>query len=184
MTTPNWELLKNTSFADEEDILIPSKKTKKSTKIVRSPSQDIPEDENSYKNKLEEERFNDFVVGDWKKYFQKKAIDNGYFFRYVNNPKSNSQAKSIIQALMKEFSGDEIKIMIDFLWGAPHKLTNKSAMGIGMLSGNWLQTVLIASQNWAQGKFNDNPEKAVREYKPDPRDKTPDESRVFLWGDM
>jgi hypothetical protein len=179
---PNYELKKEipeiTQYEDDIIVKVKCHKTKKVPPLKPDPVE-LQEKVDDFKIKLAEERFDEFEVYDWRNYFQKKAIDNNFYFRYTNKPNRNIREKQIIEDLMSEFSSQEIKNMMDFLWEAPHKIADKSTITLSHLCGGWMNQVVTQTIDWMKGNFGKDKDKTIREYKPTEENK-PAKSRVYI----
>lgn len=91
----------------------------------------------------------------WIKYFASKMGETG--MRYISSPKDSNIAKS----LLKNFTEDDIKLMIDFIFDSDQTFVDKRTVGFWVLSKGWLNTIYNNSVLWKDGKFK----KVQREYR-------------------
>ena len=135
--------LRDLDFGTYEDDL-PTQKSYKAKQVIK-PKQDIPE----FKRKLDESAWDEFTCKDWIEYFKIKAVENGVRFIRGDYIKENA----IIKSLMGNFKSHEVKLMIEFVWDAPHTFTEKSTMGLWIFSKGWLNTVYNGALLWEKGEF-------------------------------
>lgn len=126
-------IILGTNFFDNEENAAP-KKGKMKTK--------------SFFAKQQEGLWDEFTPKDWVDYFCSKASENG--FTYIRG--DYMKEIGIMKGLMNKFTYTDIRDIIDFVWDAPHKIMDKSTMGVWILSANWLNTVYNSMLKWRNGE--------------------------------
>jgi hypothetical protein len=139
-------------------------------KVVKAkdvtPKKSVKTDKPKFLQKLDDGLWNEFTAGDWIAFFKHKAAENGINFI----PGNYAKEASGIKALMNEFTAHEIRDMMEFVWDAPHTLTEKATMGLWIFTGGWKNTIYKSSKLWREGKFVDKSKQQLqrpqREYRP------------------
>lgn len=104
-------------------------------------------------NKLNSERFQDFDKGDWLMYFQMKYKEaNGIGYQIKGN-QMYIKHHSIIKSLMKNYTPNDIRSMIDFLFTSEQDLFDKGQITVFHLSSGFLPSVYQSTQLWIIGKY-------------------------------
>jgi len=131
----------------------------------------------SFKQKLNEGLFDEFVWKDWKEYFILKANQHGVTKYRGGDARKES---GILKSIMTEFSPNEIKEMIDFVWDCDeHNLVpHKSTMGIWILSKGYLNSVVQLLILWKkEGTLKPKQNRPLTESKWE--DKEPEEVSIM-----
>lgn len=117
-------------------------------------SQPMPVSDRKFQHKLDSGRYNDFTHLDWKKYFQHMYLKATGHKCILNGYSTNVKTKSIITGLMNDYSAQDIKNIIDFLFLADHDLVeNKMEITIQFLTRGWVMSVHPKAILWTQGKY-------------------------------
>lgn len=101
-----------------------------------------------------EEDYSKFKVNDWIKYFCTKAEKHGVKYQIVRYKDT-----SVIKSLMSNYSSQEIKNIIDFLWDSDYRFKSggreKDLMeyGIYLLSNAWLSSYYNLAINYEGQAF-------------------------------
>ena len=151
---------------EEVEVEFPKKSSKKAS-TNKPVNKTVKQDKPKFLQKLENEEWDLFTVGDWINYFKYKA--NSYGIRFIRG--NVVKESSVIKSLMKKFSPLEIKMMIDFVFDADHTYFDKNKAGITILSGGWTQTIYASAKEWVEGRFVDKSKRykqqiPQREYRP------------------
>jgi hypothetical protein len=117
----------------DDEIILPKPKAKRKSKFDRL---------------LADESFDEFSHIEWIKYFSYLAAQGEYIVKPFDKMKENS----IVKALMKKYKPEIIKLMMEFIWEAPHNLKDKNEIGLWILSGNWLNTIYPSAIKWGRGE--------------------------------
>lgn len=104
--------------------------------------------EQKYIKKLHEKQFDKFISDDWIRYFRDKAKSKGIKFLRGNVIKE----RTILNALMKKLTPEEIKVYIDFIFDSNQEIVDKRTVGIWIFSGGWINTIYQHSQLWIKGE--------------------------------
>lgn len=141
------ELSKN-RLSDSKAINIPRKSL-----LKKVANKKVTPATRKFLNKLNSERFQDFDKGDWLMYFQMKYREaNGIGYQIRGN-QMYIKHHSIIKSLMKNYTPNDIRSMIDFLFTSNQDIFDKGQITVFHLSSGFLPTVFQNTQLWIIGKY-------------------------------
>lgn len=108
--------------------------------------------------KLQDERFNDFTKTDWLLYFQKQYKDvNGIGYQILGQ-QMYCKHHAIIKSLMNNYTPNDIRSMIDFLFTSEQDMFPKNKITIYHLSSGFLPSVYQNTQMWIIGEYKTDAE--------------------------
>lgn len=139
--------IKDDSFKPRERKLLKKVANKKLSPAIRR-----------FYQKLNQERFNDFNKTDWLMYFQKLYKDANGIGYFINGQQMYVKHYGVINYLMKNYSANDIRSMIDFLFTSNQDLFPKGQITIYHLSSGFLPQVYQNTQLWIIGKYKPNKE--------------------------
>jgi hypothetical protein len=117
------------------------------------PNAKVSDSMRRFLNKLSEELFEDFSKSDWLMYFQMKFKECNGFGYHIAGKIQYSKHYAVISSLMKNYTTEDIKAMIDFLFDSSQDLQDKKRLTIYYLSGGFLTGVYLDSQLWLRGEY-------------------------------
>lgn len=104
-------------------------------------------------NKLNSERFQDFDKGDWLMYFQMKYKEANGIGYQIKGQQMYIKHHSVIKSLVKNYTPNDIRSMIDFLFTSEQDLFDKGQITVFHLSAGFLPSVYQSTQLWIIGKY-------------------------------
>lgn len=114
-----------------------------------------------FQSKLESNLYNEFTHLEWIYYFQMKYKEATGKPCIMTGASTNQKAKSVVTSLMNDYTSQDIKTMIDFLFMADHDIEeHKTCITIFMLSKNWVMQIHPKSQLWKKGMYSKRSKKA------------------------
>jgi hypothetical protein len=127
------------------------------------PNTKVSDSMRRFLNKLNEKLYEDFTKSDWLMYFQMKFKDtNGYGY-HIAGKIQYSKHYAVISSLMKNYTTQEIKDMMDFLFDSTQDLQDTKSLTIYYLSGGFLTGVYQDTQLWVRGEYLNKREQWAKE---------------------
>jgi hypothetical protein len=127
------------------------------------PNTKVSDSMRRFLNKLNEKLYEDFTKSDWLMYFQMKFKDtNGYGY-HIAGKIQYSKHYAVISSLMKNYTTQEIKDMMDFLFDSTQDLQDTKRLTIYYLSGGFLTGVYQDTQLWVRGEYLNKREQWAKE---------------------
>jgi hypothetical protein len=139
----------------------------------------VKQKSNSFKARLDEGDYDSFTWKDWQNYFKLKAKEYGVT-KYVSG--LAYKESSTIKSLMKNFSSQEIKNMMDFVWECdeynPCRNKRKETLGIWIFSSGFLQEVAQLTDIWiANGTLRSEKDRPLTESKWEDKETSTEDSK-------
>lgn len=106
-----------------------------------------------YLKKFNSGRFNDFDHRDWLMYFQQQYKEANKIGYQVRGQQMYYKHFSILRSLVKNYTPNDIKSMIDFLFTSNQDLFDKGQLTVFHLSSGFLATVYQNTQLWIIGEY-------------------------------
>lgn len=128
---------------------------------------------------MDDELYSEFTNTEWIMYFQRKykEANNGKGYQLIGDVAWRNE-RCIYNSLMKNFTPQDIKTMIDFICCADHDMMPKVKIGAFMMSSKWIDHVYKDAMLWQTGDYmtqaqykakknkENQPEKRNREWVP------------------
>ena len=166
--------------------------TKSSNKPLLTKKKKLSPSTLKFLKKLDEELFSEFTNTEWIMYFQKKykEANNGKGYQLIGDTAWRNE-RCIYNSLIKNFTPQDIKTMIDFLCIAEHDMMPKNKIGAFMMSSKWIDHVYKDAMLWAEGNYmtqaqyratkysQAQPEKRNREWIPTDTTTQPEEAQIL-----
>lgn len=108
--------------------------------------------------KLEKERFQDFTKTDWLLYFQKQYKEVNKVGYQILGKQMYYKHHAIIKSLMENYTPNDIRSMIDFLFTSEQDMFPKNKITIYHLSSGFLPSVYQSTQMWIIGEYKTDAE--------------------------
>lgn len=93
--------------------------------------------------------YSNYTPSDWQRLWNTKAAENN--IKYIPVPYKDS---SVFKSLKKTFKGDEIKLMIDFIWDSGYIFNTKRGVipktdyGVYLMSSDWVNSIYNKAIWW------------------------------------